>query len=109
MEFKVLEKKDLRLMKRIYARVKVDFEGKTPSRDELKSELSKFLGTNSNLMIIKKIRKVFGLKQVVAEVHIYDNEEALKRFEQKSLLVKEGILKKEKGSKTPAEQKTEQK
>ncbi|MGB9748796.1 MAG: hypothetical protein ACP5OZ_03855 [Candidatus Woesearchaeota archaeon] len=104
MEFKVVEKKDLRLLRRVYAKVKFDFEGKTPSREELKSELSKFLGTNSNLMIIKKIRKIFGLKEVVVEVHIYDNEEALKRFEQKSLLMRAGIIKREKSSKTTAEQ-----
>ncbi|MEM2121863.1 MAG: hypothetical protein QXU20_04370 [Candidatus Woesearchaeota archaeon] len=105
MEFKILEKRDTRLLKRVYVKAKITFDGKTPSREEVKSELSKFLGVNPNVMIIKKIRKVFGLKEVVVEAHIYDSEDDLKKFEQKSLLIRAGIIKKNKDSSSSSEKK----
>lgn len=70
----------------------------TPSNEQVKEELSKKFNKDKELIVIKHIYSKFGIHENKIIAYIYDNKEALTKFEPK---------KKEKEEKKPEEKKEE--
>ena len=108
MELKIINKKEDPLLFRTKIEAELTFDKGTPSIAEVKSMLSKDLGKDEKLIVIKNIYTVYGLKKAKNLSYIYENEESLKRIEvQKKEAKSEGAAKKPQEAKK--EEKTEQK
>ncbi|MFH1850030.1 MAG: hypothetical protein ABH879_07675 [archaeon] len=101
MEITIMNKRENPLLSRTDLSVAVHFEGKTPSREELKKKASKDLDLKESCISIKKIETVFGQQQVNVALHIYKDEESRKKIEY-GYLSKRG-QKKESAEPKPAE------
>ena len=86
MKINIIDKKDSRLFKRIEIIADVVFEGPTPSRSEIKSELSKLLSVKEDLIVVKKVERLFGVEEARISAFIYDDADAIKEFEQDYIL-----------------------
>lgn len=100
MKFKILNEKNSPLLKRRELDIEVGFEGATPKKDDLKKELSGFLKSKDNVVVVKHIYTNFGGISAKAEVFVYQDVESLKNIER----VKE---KKEETSKVKEKKETE--
>jgi len=83
MELKIIEKKEKPLLLRTEITTEILFEGKIPSREEIKKEIVKEIKTNENLVIIKKIRTYFGLRKAKVKAYVYGSEADIKKIEPK--------------------------
>jgi len=81
MELKILSSKEDSLLSRTKIEAEVIFDKSTPSNQEVKSKLSKDLGKEEKLIVIKGIYTIRGLKKAKNLSYVYKNEEALKRIE----------------------------
>lgn len=83
MKFKITKQEPKKLLSReeYYAVIE---EEKTPSHVVLKEEIAKKTGKGSELIVIKKIDQKFGKPEIEAKFYIYNNADALKKFEPKT-------------------------
>ncbi|MEM4638156.1 MAG: hypothetical protein QXK76_04000 [Candidatus Woesearchaeota archaeon] len=88
MDIEIIQQKDEPLIKRKYFEAKVIFEGKTPSRIELKKDLCKKLNSNENLTIIRKIKTDYGSERAIISGYIYNDEKTLSNIENKHILLR---------------------
>lgn len=72
--------------------LRVDYEGGTPSRSELRETIASKLGVNGGRLMIVRVDPSFGSRFSRVIARIYDSEEMLKRFEPKYLLIREGFI-----------------
>jgi len=73
----------------------VTFDGTTPSRQELIKNLSSKLKSKAELVVIKNIYTAYGDKEASIIAYIYDNEDALKSIEYKTMIEKNTLKKEE--------------
>ncbi len=110
MDVKVIKKEESKLFPRVEGIFKVDFAGKTPSRLEVKAEVSKFLGVNTDLVVIKEIKSIYGENTCVVKARVYMDKNALKKLEPEYTLKRNQLINKEKGNAEKKEEgKSEQK
>ncbi len=64
----------------------------TPSRVKLREEISKQLGVDKDLIVVRKIKTEFGTNVARVEVHIYDNKEKLMEIEPEYILKRNNII-----------------
>jgi ribosomal protein S24E len=100
MELKIINKKEDPLLSRTKVEAEVTFDKSTPSIVEIKAKLSKDLGKDEKLIVVKGIHTKYGLKKATNLSYIYENEESLKRIE---------IVNKSKKKKGKSEEKPEAK
>ena len=81
MELKIINKKADPLLSRIKVEAELTFDKGTPSNAEVRSMLSKDLGKDEKLIVVKNIYTTYGLTKATNLSYIYENEEALKRIE----------------------------
>jgi len=81
MELKILNTKEYPLLSRTRIEVEVIFDNATPTKKEIKSKLSKDLGKDEKLIVVKGIYTIRGLKKAKNLSYVYQNEETLKRIE----------------------------
>lgn len=81
MDIEILNKKPEQLIKRTHFEAKVVFEGKTPSRIEMKKDLCTKLGSKDNLTIIRKIINDYGSERAKLNGYIYDDEATMNNIE----------------------------
>lgn len=81
MELKIINKKEDSLLSRTIVESEIVFEKATPSRADIKSNLSKNLGKDEKLIVVKGIHTLYGFKKAKNIAYIYENEELLKRIE----------------------------
>lgn len=81
MELKILNKEEYPLLARTRIKSEIIFERATPSKAEVKSQLSKDLGKDEKLIVVKNIYTKYGLKKAINLSYVYENEEAMKRIE----------------------------
>ena len=91
MELKVLNDNKNNLLSRREIEVSLSFENKTPSKEDVKNELSGKLNLNKDLVVVDVIKQVFGSRECVVKYNVYDTSEDLKRVER----VKEKRVKEE--------------
>ncbi len=71
-------------------------EGKsTPSRIQIREELSKLLGVSKDLIVIRKLKTEFGMNLTYAEVHVYEDKKKMLEIEPRYILKRDGILSEE--------------
>ena len=99
MNIDIKEKKDNKLLSRQEIKAHVTFSGSTPPREELKKEFSKITKAKPELVIIKNIYTNFGAQEADILLHVYTDQEILKKIEQ----IKEE-KKEEKKEEAPAEE-----
>ncbi len=58
-----------------------EFDDKTVSNVDAKKEIAKLLGTNEDLIVIKKILQKFGIKQGKIYAYLYFNKEIMNQLE----------------------------
>ncbi len=71
------------------------FSDSSVKRDDLKAELCKSLNASPNSTIIVRIDSGFGTKMSTGIAHSYKSEEELKKYENRGLLERLGIVEKE--------------
>lgn len=79
--------------------VELKHEGeKAPTRDEVKDQIVKTLHADKNLTVVFALHTHFGGGTTSGFAYIYQNQDALKKFEPKHRLIKAGLA--QKGTKT---------
>jgi len=92
------------LLKRRELTGKIGYEDKTPSRLDIRKELAKKLNAKEELVVVRRVKPLYGTQAASLEVNIYDDEKALKDMENNYMLVRHGAGEK-KGDAKPAEEK----
>ncbi len=110
MELEITGKKENKTLQR----QEVEFEIKnakiTPSRKELKPKIVALLGAKEALTVIESINHTFGTTNGKIKVHVYENEEAMKKIASAHLIERDAGKKKKKGEEAkPAEKPKEEK
>ena len=81
MDIKKLKESDSPLVGRKVITLKVSYTGEsTPSGEDMKTEVAKYLKVNPELVEIDRIMQDFGNATATVYVNVYTNTEALKRF-----------------------------
>ncbi|MEM4337079.1 MAG: hypothetical protein QXG86_03675 [Candidatus Woesearchaeota archaeon] len=88
MKLELIEKREMPLLSRTRVQFLMDFEGATPSRQEVVREVAKKCGVDEKLVIIRHIYNRFGKKQAKVIANIYKTVEDMKKIEEKSALKK---------------------
>lgn len=81
MNIKIIKQEPKKLLSREEFYAVIEEEKTTPSHKIVKEEIAKKTGKNSELIIIKKIEQKYGKPEVEVKFYIYQNPEALKKFE----------------------------
>jgi len=68
----------------------------TPSRGSVKEALANAYGVSTDLIAIRRLETEYGWGRTILEVHMYNNKDALLRFEPRYILIRDGIIKVEK-------------
>ncbi len=83
MELKILDKKDETLLSRTSIKADLTFQGVTPSKEKVQQALASLLKVDENLVVIKKIRTLFGQEKAEVIAYNYESAKALKNIEPK--------------------------
>ncbi len=101
MEIKVLEERANPLMKRHEYRFEVAHPtASTPTRDAVRSEISKLVKASKDRVIIERMRARFGTAVTRGDAFVYDSADAAKLTTREHILVRNGL--KERAPKGPA-------
>ena len=93
MEITISEKHERPLLKRTEARVRIFYQGTTPSRATLKPVIAEKLGAKEELLIVDTIDGSFGDTVVVVDCRYYSDKHALEFLERKTLKEKNVLAK----------------
>jgi len=74
------------LLKRKELHLKVSFNGKTPSRAEIREKVAGLMNTGLDRIVIDYIKNEFGKREAKVYAKIYDTPEALKAIEEKHII-----------------------
>ena len=83
MTLKILHEKYSKLIDRKELELEVTFDKSTPSNLEIKKEIASKLKTKEDLVAVKNIHQLFGLKKARIIAYVYNKEEQVKRLEAK--------------------------
>ncbi len=86
MNIKIVEQKANQLLKRQEVLFKIEHEGATPKRDDVKAKLAALLNSKPDLIVIMRMRSEFGKRETVGRANIYETMERLKQVEPEHLL-----------------------
>lgn len=62
-------------------KINIKFNKATPSRKEIKENISKIFNVDKELISIRKIQTNFGSKEAIVHAFIYENKEWLNKLE----------------------------
>jgi len=88
MDIEVIKQSKEPLMNRSYFEAKIVFQGKTPSRIDMKKDLCKKLESKDNLTVVRKIDNDYGTERAVISGYVYDDEATMKNMENKHVLLR---------------------
>ena len=88
MNIEVTQKDNEPLMKRTFFEAKVIFEGKTPSRIDMKKDLCSQLGSKDTLTVVRKILTDYGSERAILNGYVYEDEATMKNIENKHILLR---------------------
>lgn len=83
MKINILKEENKPLLSRVEINAEIEFEGATPSKDEVKKEISKLKKQNEELIIVKHIYTKFGLNKSNSLIYIYENKKEMEKIEHK--------------------------
>ena len=98
MELKVEKERSTPLLARKRVTAHVSFQGKTPSRKEIRDVIAQKLKAEKDLTIVKHIYTKFGAQDARVIAHVYSSAAELGRIEQKKLVKKHADVVEEKKS-----------
>lgn len=107
MEVSIMSDTNNPVMDRREIKFSVVQEGKTASRDEIKTEICKKLNLSPDATIITEIDQEFGVRRCSGSAHSYKSKEALEKAEPRYLLAR--LVKRDKKKEAPQEPKEEAK
>ncbi len=81
MKVTVAKKRDNVLLGRAEYEMAIEFDGKTPARNEMRDAVIQNLGCNPDTTILKKTDSTFGQRKVTARVNVYKKKEDMMRIE----------------------------
>ena len=96
MDLEIIEKKENDLLEREEYRVKIIFDGATPSREEIRNAIISKVGKDSELLVIKKVEQKASEKKLYVDVYIYKDKLTMKKIEPFYILKRDGLIKEEK-------------
>lgn len=88
MDIDITRKEEEKLMKRTFFEGKVVFEGKTPSRTDMKKDVCHKLGSKNELTVISKILNDYGSERAKITGYVYDDESAMKNLENRYVMLR---------------------
>jgi small subunit ribosomal protein S24e len=101
MEIKILEDRPNPLMKRHEYRFEIAHAtAATPTRDEVRGELSKLVKAPKDRVIVERMRARYGTAVTRGDALVYENADAAKLTTREHILVRNGL--KERAAKGPA-------
>jgi small subunit ribosomal protein S24e len=92
----MLNQKEEKLLQRKEVNFRVDFEKVTPTKEELKKQISEHLKLDPELVKIEKADQKFGERSANVSALIYDNKEIMKKIEVRNKKAKKEVKKEEK-------------
>lgn len=109
MDIEIVSKNDNKLLERQEISATIRFEGKTPGRKEIRSEIGGKLGANPDVIVLRTVSSEFGIKRIRVVAHAYQTAELMKKREPNYVLVRDGFAekkpKKKKAAPAPAKKK----
>jgi small subunit ribosomal protein S24e len=104
MEIKILEERPNPLMKRNEYRFEVTHPtAATPTRDQVRGELSKIVKASKERVIIERMHARYGTAITRGDALVYENAEAAKATTREHILVRNGLKERvAKGAAAPA-------
>ncbi|MFA5049895.1 MAG: hypothetical protein WC501_02705 [Candidatus Micrarchaeia archaeon] len=94
MKFEKMEETKNALFDRKEANALISFSGPTPKREEIKKEICSKIGANPQLSVLSKVETQYGSTKINVKLHVYENEEKMKKTEPYHLLVRDKIAEK---------------
>ena len=104
MEVSILDDSENKLFDRRELRIKATYEGKTPSRDEIREGVCKKLNLSPDTFDIIRIDQGYGLRESEIVAHSYKSKESMEKFARKGKAVADAAAP---GAAKPAEAKAE--
>ena len=95
MEIRIKERQETQMIGRIELRFDVVYEQAPPTRQQVREALGKELNVSPNLVVVRKMHDVFGLRKSVGTAHIYGDEINMKKYVSKYVLIRMGLAQKE--------------
>lgn len=86
MEVRVEAERYNPLLKRRELHVKVSFNGKTPSRAEIREKIAGLMSAELNRVVIDYIKTEFGKREARVYAKVYDSPEDLMAIEEEHIL-----------------------
>ena len=110
MNIEVIEKKVNPLLKRREIMFKVDHEGATPSREEVRKNLAAMLNAKKELIIIERMRSEYGKRETHGYAKIYKSEKGIGEIERAHIIRRNTLTEsEEKSEKVETKKESEQK
>ncbi len=103
MELTITKKAENILLERFYVEGKITFEGPTPNNNIVTEALSRELGIDSQLVVVKHIYTTFSKNEAKIEAVAYKNKKARAKFEVLTVQAKKKLA--EEAKKTAEEKK----
>ncbi|RLG21934.1 30S ribosomal protein S24e [Candidatus Micrarchaeota archaeon] len=86
MDIEVIEERKNPLLERKELEILAKAFSSTPSRKELIDLISAKLGIGKDLVVIRKIEQGFGMQKARVVARVYDNPDALRRYEAEHII-----------------------
>jgi small subunit ribosomal protein S24e len=93
MEINIINREKNTLLNREEIIVNIEHKGEaTPKREELKKKIAAMIGKDEKLVIVEKILTEFGKNRSKAFIHVYENENDMRKLEPKHILKRNKII-----------------
>jgi len=83
MKINILKEENKPLLSRTEINIEIEFEGATPSKEEVKKEVAKLKKKDESLVAVKEIYVKFGSRKAKSLIYIYDNKKIMDQIEPK--------------------------
>jgi len=93
MKINILNEENKPLLSRTEINAEIEFEGSTPSKEEVKKEIAKQKKKNEELVVVKNIYNKFGLNKAKSLIYIYEQKKDMEMIEPKQRKKKEKVKK----------------
>ncbi len=85
-DLEVLERRRNPLLHREEVLFRLRFDGSTPSRRQIREEVSRFLGVEEERVIVRKITQEYGMTEARALILVYDDPNKAKEIEPEHII-----------------------
>jgi len=108
MQMNILKEKETPLLSRKRITLEIDYDGSTPSSEQIVSELSKKASVEEKLVELRHIYNKFGKSKAKVIAHVYNDANAMSKIIKLGKKAKEKLAKTEEDKKKVEESKVEE-